>query len=311
MKTNLYITCIFILIFRAYLYSVHTLPCAGDEGRENTAAISMHTGFLYGSIGEYVYSGSREVSELNWDIKPLLYTGPAFSINYNNLIFSLGYWISLNPDAGIITDTDRDESGAISRVSRHDCVITPSKFFDARAGYSLSFAERQRLGLYLGYNFKQIKLEAKEGYVLNPSTGERYSADGLFIEYEQSYHIPYIAASWQFNFIRNLSVYATLIFSPLVFCNATDNHVTREIEFHDHIEFGRYYALYAGTGWKIGSACTLDLSGGYSEVLKTRGDTYYVNTRTGENSGTYKNAAGISLQTWELRLSASCSIKPR
>ncbi len=281
---------------------MHAQPDYSIIDRENSefsTSISLRTGFLYGTIGEYLYSGKQRLSKLNWDVKPMIYIGNVINASFGNgIIAGLGYWTGMNKDMGSIEDTDWDHSGIITSISVHNCVLIKSRFFDAYAGYSFHIVDKHQLSFQLGYSYQKILLEARDGYAGYPPT----PVEGIFVQYEQKYNIPYVGANWNFRFFEKLYSTLSCIYGPYIFCNAIDNHVSRNIRFNDTFKGADYVSCGLLLGWRIDSDYLLSLSGNYSFIEKFRGDTYSVDSISGARSITYNNGAAISLDVWKMEL---------
>lgn len=284
------------------LYSLHVIPDSNQQNR-NSVSFSLETGLMNGNIGEYVYSGDNKISELKWDIKPLIYVGNVIKAKFkNNISAGLGYWFNVNSRAGNISDTDRGSAGEIIKYSDHESVIVTARFFDVFAGYDFILSDRLRLTPLAGYNYKQFILEARNGYSEDVSTGTHYYSSGVFIQYDQKYQIPYAGIAVLYGFIPDLSVTLSGTFSNMLFCRAEDNHVSGVQVFYDNFEWGRYYSVAAAVEWFLGDRLSLAASFGYYAVRELRGDTYSMNKNTGSKSMIYKNGAGISFKSADLRV---------
>lgn len=300
---------LFIILFTLILlypfsgvYSLHVIPDSSNKQNEDSISVSLQTGFMYGNIGEYVYSGEDKISELDWDTKPLIYIGNVFTAELkNNISAGLGYWFSLNSRAGNISDTDYGSAGEKVHYSNHDSVISTARFFDIFAGYNFNLPGI-RLLLLAGYSFKQFVLEARNGYSEDVYSGARFYSNGIFIQYEQKYHIPYAGITMRYPFTRDLYASLSGTCSGMVFCRAEDNHISRSQVFYDNFEWGRYYSAALSAEWIVSGRLSLAVSCGYYTVLRVRGDTYSLNKNTGSKSVIYKNGAGMSFDSTDCRI---------
>ena len=290
-------------------FAMHALPEISDEKTDKINSFSIDTGFLYGELGEYVYNQSQKLSELVWDLKPLYYAGGAMDVHFFGRFFICsGYWSGVNKRAGEIEDTDWDPSGAISRVSVHDCLLIQARFFDLNAGYSIALESGHKIDhkifFLLGYKYQQIIVEAQNGYVESPSD-IRINVAGVFIQYEQVYKIPYIGIDWRTVFMQRLKIDVFCMYSPFVLCSATDYHVSSKMEYHDSFKGGTYISAGLLIGWIMNSAYSISISSTYSTVLEFKGDTYSVDVTTGSASDVYKNGAGANFEALEMKLGFS------
>ncbi len=314
---SIYVTFLLIITSQSHLFSMHALPDYSTEESEKHASLtslSLHTGFLYGAIGEYVYNGKYKLSELNWDVKPLFYIGNAVNVCLNNgFIAGFGYWSGLNKDMDSMEDIDWNYSGIKTSKSVHDCILMTARFFDAYAGYSFAIKTSHNLSIQLGYKYQQIILEARDGYKdayaesLPGYTHMKIS--GVFVQYEQKCNIPYIGMSWRFQFFKRFYSQLFGIYGPYIFCDVIDSHISNNLTFYDSFKGGNYISAGALFGWEINPFCLLSLCGSYTKILRFRGDTYSVETASGTRSMTYNNGAAMSLNAWEMELAFGISIE--
>jgi outer membrane protease len=75
----------------------------------------------YGEVKEYVFGGGKKVSELDWDVKPLICVGIDAEVNYKKFYLKGSCSQAVNSNTGHIKDYDWDAStGKWTNYSKHD-----------------------------------------------------------------------------------------------------------------------------------------------------------------------------------------------
>ena len=116
------------------MHALPELPDRNNDIPDCIISISLQAGSLYGKIGEFVYNGRRKISELEWDLKPVIYAGSALSAYVNRRFLAcIGYWSGVNDNTGDMEDTDWDNFGIKTRISHHNCSLIHARFFDVNA----------------------------------------------------------------------------------------------------------------------------------------------------------------------------------
>lgn len=287
------------------LFSKHALPLFPSKKSEDSyGSLSTNTGFLYGSIDEYVYNRDRKLSKLEWDLKPVIFIGNVLNTKIKgNVLISTGYWMGINENAGHMEDTDWDQFGEKTHHSRHHCHRVNARFFDINIGYSIIRGLLHRISLHIGFKSQVLRLEGRNGYVDNLTLGERIPVKGRFVQYEQKYRIPYLGSSWSIRFNRRFYFNLYSVYSPYVICKAKDIHISRNIIFYDTLHGGNYFFCNIALGGTIGSRYIITLSGTFCKINRFRGDTSMVDSGTGLRSETLKNAVAVGMKSWGCELS--------
>jgi outer membrane protease len=97
----------------------------------------------------------------------------------------------------------------------------------------------------------------------------------------------------------NLSTF----YSNHVAIDTLDNHVRRGIDFYDTVRGGVYYAVGPSAHFQIGRKSVLSVSSLYMKIKEVKGNSYSVNTVTGEKSSTRENGAGTRFNAYTVLLS--------
>jgi outer membrane protease len=290
------------------LNSFDSFTIQPDSDDEYDFSISAQSGVLHGMTGEYVYNYAGKLSELDWDLKSIYYVGASAGIRINRQWqVTAGCWMGINSKLGNMQDYDwMNGSGAPNtHYSKHDCVLKQFRFMDVAVGRKYDFPRGIHLTPVFGIGDIYLKMDARDGYTVYPRLYVRENISGVGIRYIQHYIIPYVGASVAVEPIEHLALNGFFIATPLTMCETTDSHYLRNLKFYDSFYFIWYFSAGIGVSYRFYDSFLLGITGGYTLIPESRGDDYDVNTATGVRSPTYKNAAGISLDLFELRLSLS------
>jgi outer membrane protease len=288
----------------------HALPCGDGAAPEPevsmiTVAAVMECG--YGRIGEYVFDGNRKLSELQWDLKPLLCPGLDFAWRGGAVYLGMAFRFGIPGNSGWMEDSDWTDGGSGQRThySRSDCLITGYRGFDAKLGYFLLSSGAMSISLHGIYSYSLFRMEARDGYYEYPMESGSFS--GPVLKYRQAYHILMAASRLAWHPFPFLSADFSGGFSPALFCSAVDNHLLTGYEYHDDIRWGWYLFASAGCSWHMDSSISLSLEGGYFFVPLARGESRGIDKSTGTEYRYGDRAAGISMSI--MRLRALCSFR--
>jgi outer membrane protease len=311
------------------LTALSLAPALGDV--ELTA--STGTGVTYGIARELVYGTSTfngqayTVSELDWDIKPLLYAKAALALNTSvGFVASLDVRLGVPWRTGVIGDSDwlnYDFNGDPQKTnySEHDCFTERAILLDAQAGWQIPVTSWATIVPYLSFGFMDFKWTARDGYLLYPpgygstatlpypslSSDTPVPASGTGIIYEQTYFIPALGCRAEFRAGRSFRGSVAFTVSPLVFCNDVDNHVFASKDFYDTMSNGLLLEPGISLEWQVGASSRLRLDVSYRSITRLVGNTRIVitgpNKTPGLTAGSYANSAGASYEALNASLS--------
>jgi len=300
------IVALFFLSFSAY-------SAAGQQGHSLT--LDFRTGFLYGTSYELLYEAdwnSQYVSELQWNIKPLWFTGLSVKYGYGlqESSYSTVFYAALGVKLGFPMKTgtmeDRDwltpttTPGSLTLFSSHENKTKSAVIADLEAGMSLPLFDNLSINFSLGLSYMYFKFEGWNGYTQygannhiatqnNPyvpwdSSWPKESTNGLGIDYTQQW----IIARGGVNFILDMDYFNAKVgvsLSPKTGCIAVDNHYQRvpRIQATSSLSGTFYVEPGAEFLYKFNDLFSLGLSVSYRYVDKARGDleqNEYFSTRT-------------------------------
>ncbi len=305
---------IFLLLSSLSSYAFHTISAQTinpDDKSPIKTAISVQTGLMNGLAKELVYSKAVKISELDWDLKPLYFTGFSFNtIFFDKLFLNTGAWMALNENAGRMTDHDYSEKGELINYSRHQCVFQKAVNYDVNSGYKFTINERFSLSGLVGFNYYILKMNARNGYFQYPIGTASQPFYGTGIALEQSYYVPYVGLGVVINtfnqmfFTRLFSIY-----SKLVYCSEKDYHFRRQIDIFSSMKYGQYISVIAEQGWRINDYNSLVFSFQFVEIVTAKGDTYYYELTTGGKTSKRSNTSQAGLRVLSYTISVEHSLR--
>jgi outer membrane protease len=222
-------------------------------------------GFFYGQSEEIVYQEDSHtyLSELLWDMKPLLYYGTALSLEvqipsrsfslYTNFSIKLG----IAGRSGIIEDRDWMDPtyNYLTHYSRHDTYIEGAWFFDGDFGISIPLffegSYNPTFSIFGRFSYMEMKWISRDGYIQYGENNHSYppfkpwddsftkiAISGPGIQYSQFWILisPGFAVDFPLSsfFMLNCAFTAT----PLIWAAAEDIHLARSLEFLDYPQGG-------------------------------------------------------------------------
>jgi outer membrane protease len=302
------------------------------EGEKSSYAFSIgaESGILYGASYEIVYdsaSSRRYLSELQWDIKPLLFAGLSAELGPRNLLDRIGFFAGLEIRAGLPGKTgateDRDwfpdvptAPGALTHFSSHENLTKAAFFADLDGGVSFPLGNTAAVKVSLNFSYMFFKNEAWNGYTQYGSNTTdttrpcvpwdpsfpKILFSGLGMDYTQHWFVlsPGIAlvvpgkrASFSFS----------LALSPAIACIAFDNHFRGIPPFltHERMFGGIFLEMEGNFFFSLSNSFGIGLSASYRYISGTRGDRYdtYYYTKNEINTPWYRNIAGAGYRAFQ------------
>ena len=257
-------------------------------------SVSPLVGFLYGQAEELVYKDSKTnqyLSELLWDLKPLIYSGvaadfgPVDPFGRHGFISAFSFKLGLPLKAGIMEDRDWEhpQYDYQTKYSRHDTYFQiPVVLADLSAGYSWRLTNILAVGAYGELSYMRFSWSGKNGYTQYPEDISRpWSADlpkesvnGKIIQYTQNWFILSPGVSLNYNLSSLFSLGGNFSYSPLIYGANKDEHLQRRITFHDYLYFGHYFNGGGHVTFSPRQKIDFNLSFTYRHITGSRGDTY-------------------------------------
>ena len=259
------------------------------------------SGFFLGQAEEilYKYPGRDQyVSQLLWDILPVIYIG--FSFDYglkdpfqnNGLTAAVSMKFGLPLGSGAMEDRDwvsRDHDG-LTDFSWHEAYSINTLVLDVYAGYSWHILNNFSLSAYGEFSFMYFSWSAENGYSQynsdssgNPINGGSWNSSipksnmyGPIILYNQNWFLisPGVQAKYKINSLFTLDAF--LNYSPLIFGFSRDDHLIGDKKTSwDFPRFGHYLNGRLKLTYSLLSKIDLSCSLSYKFITGSRGDSIY------------------------------------
>jgi outer membrane protease len=290
--------------------------------RENRYALYVGalSGFLYGQIDEIVYQrvdrkdSNYKLSELIWDVKPVFYAGAGFYLTPRNPLERISFVaearvkIAFPGNSGNMIDRDwQDPSNRLINTdfSKHDNIMTKSVLADAQVGLIIPFMIFYIKPL-VTFDFMYFSFIGQNGfgkYMENYTPLVRdYKFSGNVITYTQSWFslAPGIALGAQLG--KRFDMEAAFQITPLIYCQAVDEHLVRDILFIDNVFLGIMVNTGVKLNWAANDYLSLSVAASYREVSDARGRGQ---SKSGDDPVIYfaGNIAGAGYRLFNVELS--------
>jgi outer membrane protease len=221
-------------------------------------SVSPAIGFLYGHGEEIVYENERNgayLSELLWDIKPLVYSGLVLDVSRKKnpgFFYSISLKFGFPMMSGSMEDRDwLAWNGGLSHYSRHDSKIDKAWFHDFLGGLSLPFGSRVLVKPFLGLSYTHLKWIASGGYTRYAKqknglylpladSDQANPLSGAISSYIQEWLVLLFGVSFSYAFLPRFSAGLSLRISPLLYFTGVDEHYMRSMRYNDYILGGLY-----------------------------------------------------------------------
>jgi outer membrane protease len=216
-------------------------------------SVSPVIGFLSGHGEEIVYKSEKKgayLSELLWDIKPLVYSGlvlDVFRKTNPGFFYSISLKFGFPMMSGAMEDRDwQAGNGALSNYSRHDSKTEEAWFHDFLGGVSLPFGARALVKPFMGVSYTHLKWTASDGYVkygkwennsylpLDDSDQE-IPVSGQVVSYTQEWMVLLFGVSLSYVFHPRFSAGLSLRISPILYFTGMDEHHMKNMRYDDYI----------------------------------------------------------------------------
>lgn len=304
-------------IFVAGLLIAATVPVeAADMRLQSMDGAVTFTG-SYGltaiRAGEFVYAGSKKLSELDWKSNAVstLNAGVSVELPRDFYLKATGL-IGFGGD-GFMADFDwqNPQRSAWSDRSQHpDTRLDHYYVVSAEVGRVLVSRDATELGMGAGFKYTDVQWSAWGGSYVYSSGGfrnlrGRFDPDQKGISYRQSWPVPYLGATLRHS-DGNWTFSGALQGGLAVGASDIDDHWARNLRFYDDFNATPVVALSAMVDYRVLEHVSLYASGAFDRMFRVRGDTRQVNARNGRTQF-YDNGAGGDFRS----MTISAGIKGR
>jgi outer membrane protease len=263
-------------------------------------SLSATVGMLTGQAEEIVYKYAErddKMSQLLWDLKPMVYAGSALSFSRSDPLAGPGVTLDLSVKFGLPLPSgaleDRDwydtnlwwsdpgnpkyglDDPDLKCFSTHTIWLEGGTLlFDVSGGITIPIQSAVTLKALFALSYMQFSWAGKDGYgkyMINDWKREDFN--GTVITYQQAWLIfaPGIGIFWPFH--RALSLDFRFFISPLIYAGAEDTHIKRNIRFNDYMEGGLFLEPGLDIAFSPNRFFSLLLHGSWRHIVGTRGDT--------------------------------------
>jgi outer membrane protease len=267
------------------------------------------------------------LSQLLWDIKPVLYNGmilefsPAKPMEKWGFFASLALKYGIPGNSGIMEDRDWQsvENDALTNFSSHDNMSRELLLTDTAAGIHIPIESFILLKIYANISYMRFSFSGMDGYYIyarslgggkyapiddNPSSGP---FSGKVINYTQQWMTLALGYSFDVNFLNNFSAGSFVLLSPLVICNGLDEHLLTKTQYNDYMRGGLFLEHGVDISFSPTQWLTLSLDCSWRYISGTRGASYYRKYYKNKDEDKFyihegEGGAGLSILNTSLRL---------
>ena len=312
---NIIVLTILVIIICA-VFPNNSVYC--QESGKYEFTVGTQLGFVYGQAIELVYptdTMGELLSELKWDMKPVFYYGVHLDFSRNDISAGPGFFSSLSFKMGIPSDSgtleNRDwmstENSALTHFSSHTNRTNEFYWLDAALGATIPVADGIYIKPFLSTSWMRFGFSARDGYGIyaraNGSNKYHPIEDDpelkdftgqTVITYEQNWFI--VAAGFGIGTTYPFTIDTSFLISPLVFCTAVDEHLSKGTTYVDFPRWGLFVEQSMRMSFDI-KQIILSLDFSYRYITNSKGATY-IKSNGGEffrSRG--ESGAGLSLMS--------------
>ena len=290
-----------IAVFAGLVIMVYsTQPATAQERLSWPYSFSIvpQFGFFHGQAEEIVYPSSTHkaelLSQLLWDMKPVFYYGLLLDLSRTRPMERWGFFVTASFKSGvpgkigIMEDWDwlSVENDKLTCYSNHDNYTQWIYSIDVSAGLSFPLHPSLLLKPFINVSYMYLSFYGKDGWgkYARHLGNDRYADindnplienfKGKVINYTQRWLIGAPGIALDYHFLEYFTAVLSFQISPLILCVDLDQHLTRNIEFNDYMQWGLF--LQPGFSFTIALFDRLDLAMDCSwrYIAGTRGETY-------------------------------------
>jgi outer membrane protease len=300
-------------------------------GTPHRISLASNAGALMGQAEEIVYKyddRDDKLSQLLWDLKPLVYVGSTLSFSRSDPLSGLGATADLSVKFGLPlpsgTMEDRDwvkktsDTDVLTHFSTHDAFVQGAMLLDFSGGISIPVKSAVTIRGLVSFSYMRFSWIARDGYTQydeangwDASLPKSY-VQGTGISYDQNWFIfsPGIGLFWPFH--RTMSLDFRFFLSPLIYLADMDNHyyknsLTPRGGYDQYIDVNRgglYLEPSLDFTFSPNSHLSLVVHGSWRHISGARGDTYKTLSGVRNNYvGKFLNRAGAGFSAFDAGLS--------
>lgn len=316
-------------LFILVLMSIITMEVSAESLfniNDHTLLLGGSFGLLNGQSEEIVYRDEKtddKLSQLLWDIKPLVYSGIDIRYSWRKPENRWGLFadallkFGFSGETGAMEDRDwlvLDYPKFLTHYSVHNNKTENALLVDASMGVLIPMFEVFLLKPYISYSFMHFSWTANSGSFLYPPSDKENVIEHAYLiqpidvgTYEQTWHILAPAVAFYGEFNRYFNIELSLKLSPFVWCSDEDNHIgrnliiTKDTNNGFFFEPGFVFSFVPGDGF-----FTVSLDFAYRSIRGARGDGKY--DYQDESSLITKNMNGTGYSAFNIGIVARIGI---
>ncbi|MDR2786729.1 MAG: omptin family outer membrane protease [Treponema sp.] len=330
---NISLKSFFVISF--CLFCILPAPLRAEEPEEKLFSFSLETtlGFFYGQSEEIVYKAAEGtyLSELLWDMKPLLYYGAALSVRLKIPSWPVSFYavpsakIGIAGRSGIIEDRDWLDTSDdyLTHYSKHDSYIYDSWFFDGDLGVSVRLRPGKTfnpaLSVFGRFSYMEMKWISRDGYVQYGQNNHSYppfkpwddsftkiAISGPGIQYSQFWILISPGFAADFPILGFFTLNCSFTATPLIWAAAEDLHLTRNLQFLDYPQGGLALEPEIRMLFFPNSRCSLSLQVSWRYITGAVGSSWrkainadaYIPEGNSSGAGFHALNTGISFKVY-------------
>jgi len=299
------------------------------KGNEHNFSLGTSIGILYGQSEEIVYrnrDSDEKLSQLLWDLKPLVYAGANLHYHWQNPFYNWGLFsdvlfkFGLPGNTGYMEDRDwmdTQYANFLTHYSISDNKTESAVLIDFNAGITFNVYQDWLLKFFVSYSYMNFSWTASGGSVLhpyppdNPNIDHSRGSHGYFktpidvVTYKQSWNIVSLGASFYGAFNPYFNIDISIKLSPLISCMSEDNHILINWIMTDYLYGGFFIEPNITFSFTPNDFFTLSFSAKYRSINNTRGDSLY----NRNNSFTlYRNIGGAGFSAFDAGIVARLNL---
>ena len=260
---------------------------------------SLLFGILLGQSEELVYYGAGlTLSQLLWDLAPLVYSGSAVHGTIIDRKNQFGVFGDLGIKAGIPTKTGRMEdrdwldasTSTPTHYSVHDNFTQNALLIDCMVGMQFPLAINQlftaQIKGFVAFSYMSFAWEARDGYGEYPWGNPTFS--GPVITYTQSWQLLSLGVGMDMPLTQHITWALSFRISPHVWCRAIDNHLNTATYYIDIMScnglaspWGIYFEPQSVVNMNLHPRFTLSFTTSFRGITGAQGETW--TTKTGSS----------------------------
>jgi outer membrane protease len=250
-------------------------------------SLAAGAGTLIGQGEEIVYKHADrddKMSQLLWDLKPVVYAGSALSFARSDPLAGPGATVDLSIKFGLPLQTgtmeDRDwlktsDPDALTNFSTHDAHLESGVLlFDGAGGIAIPIKSAVAVKALFAVSYMYFSWAGKGGYKkYMEDDWERIPFKGTVITYKMAWLIFSPGIGLFLPLHRSLSLDFRFFISPLIYAGAEDHHIERKILFNDYMRGGLYLEPSLDIVFSPNRFFSFVIHGSWRHIAGTRGDT--------------------------------------